>query len=458
MNNYDPNLVGAVTDKGLYRAQNEDALWQPDHVSPVHLGALYIVADGVGGQEHGGIAARMAVAVLSDAFYRAREAGEDIPKALKRAILQANQAVYDEAQLSGLRMGATVVTAVHHHGQLYVGHVGDSRAYLVTSQKVKPLTRDDSIVQQQLDAGLITPAEAAKHQFSNLVTQVLGNKLEIDVHMGEPQAFCEGDSLLLCSDGLSGVVSPEAIHTIVAENPASVAAGMLIQAAKDAESQDNITAVVVNQSAQQMPFVPVPDVDEKPKRERSMWLWGGMVLFFIVVTVLLWWWRGQQTDDRATLDVSTPEAVVQPVVETPSSTSDLLLAVDEAETAVPEATSTPFPTETSQAAVIDTVSSTETATPEPTATPTSLGCVDPAIFTVYVWLKEDLTAETCASASAQLSFAPGEEFIILQTTPETFPSPGNCQDVAFLEVQSLADEAVTGWVLETQILRDEACP
>ncbi|MCZ7673603.1 MAG: protein phosphatase 2C domain-containing protein [Chloroflexi bacterium] len=156
MSNYDPALVGAVTDKGLYRSENEDAYWQPDPTTPTHLGALYLVADGVGGQEYGGIAARIVTAVLSEAFYRGREQGRRFLEALRFGITQANQAVFDEAQASGVRMGATVVTAVHHQGQLFIAHVGDSRAYQPHERALTPLTRDDSFVQQQLDAGVIT--------------------------------------------------------------------------------------------------------------------------------------------------------------------------------------------------------------------------------------------------------------------------------------------------------------
>ena len=458
MSNYDPKLVGAVTDKGLYRAENEDALWQPDRTSPVQYGALYIVADGVGGQEHGGIAARMAVAVLSDAFYRAREQGLDIPQSLKIGITEANQAVFDEAQLSGLRMGATVVTAVHHKGTLYVAHVGDSRAYLIAGQELKLLTRDDSLVQKQLDAGVITPAEAAQHQFRNLVTQALGSKIDIEIHLTEPLPFEEGDTLLLCTDGLSGVVEPEVIYEIAANNPAAKAAEKLVKAAKDVHSQDNITAVVVTQAASQIPLVPVPSVDEKPKKERSIWLWLIMVAFLIAVTALLWWWRGQGTmgDDAAV--EATSEPLVLPAADSETPTPELFEMVDEGETAVPEAAEIASPTETSQPEIPETAVATETATPEPTATPANVGCVDPNIDIVYVWKVEDLTQETCGAAFAQLALDTGERVLILEATPVALPGPGFCTEVDFIEVQSEIDETTIGWVLDTQILRDEACP
>ena len=452
MSNYDPKLVGAVTDKGLYRAENEDALWQPDRTSPVQLGALYIVVDGVGGQEHGGIAARMSVAVLSDVFYRAREQGQTIPQALKKGIAEANQAVFDEAQLSGLKMGATVVTAVSHDSTLYVAHVGDSRAYLVTGDKLKPLTRDDSLVQRQLDAGLITPAEAAQHQFRNLVTQVLGNTLDIEIHLAEPQPLSEGDALLLCSDGLSGVVAPEVIFDIVSNHSPSEAAHQLVQAAKDAGSQDNITAVVVKQSPQQTPFVPMPTAEDKPKKERSVWLWVGMVIFLIVVTLGLWWWRGQEPPGSDMAVEATAEPLVLPAANSEMPTPEPSATVDEAET--PD---TPSPTLTSQAESVETAVVTPTSTPEPTATPANIGCVDPNIQVVYVWAVTDLTQETCGAAVAQVSLNAGETVLILEATPAALPAPGFCAEVDFIEVASEADATVTGWVLDTQILRDEAC-
>ena len=462
MSNYNPDLVGAVTDKGLYRAENEDALWQPDHTSPVQLGALYIVADGVGGQEHGAIAARIAVAVLSEAFYRAREQGQTIPQSLEFGVAQANQAIFDEAQLSGLRMGATVVTAVHHEGMLYIAHVGDSRAYIAAEGKLTPLTRDDALVQEQLDAGMITAAEAAQHEFHNLVTQVLGNTLNIDVHVTEPQPFADGDTLLLCSDGLSGVVDAETIYDIIAENPVATAAEALIQAAKDAGSQDNITAVVVTQSSPQTPFVPVPTARDAPKKERSIWLWAAMVIFLLVVTGSLWWWRGQAPSSGSVAAETTPEPVVLPLLAEPSPTPELPVAADGMETAVIAPTVPANSDENSPVTVTLTSPGQtlppETITPQPTPTPANLGCVDPNIEIVYVWTTADLTPETCCTALAQISLGAGERVLILQTTPVSLPAPGVCTEVEFVEVQAETDETVTGWVLDTQILRDEACP
>ncbi|PIE82300.1 MAG: hypothetical protein CSA11_01050 [Chloroflexi bacterium] len=460
MSNYDPKLVGAVTDRGLYRQENEDAFWQPDRTTPVNLGALYIVADGVGGQEHGGIAARMAVAVLSDAFYRARTQTQSIPQALKNSIEQANQAVFDEAAARGLRMGATVVTAVHHEGTLYIAHVGDSRAYLVTEDELKLLTCDDSLVQQQLNDGVITPAEAAQHQFRNLVTQVLGNKLEIDVHLAEPRPFSAGETLILCSDGLSGVVESDEMLNIAQNYPASAAAEQLVEAAKKADSQDNITAVVVAQSSAQSPLVvPIPDAPHKSERVRSVWLWAGILIFFLVVTALLWWRNlGTGEESAAQMEPTTsPAFVVADDDAELRSTLPMTMTVTP-ETAVIEEPTPLSEDEAQQVAVTQTAVPTATATPEPTATPAVVGCVNPNILAVYVWEKEDLTPETCAAAIASVYLDAGEPILILQPTPETLAGSQTCTDLDFVEVQSQLDETIQGWVLESQILPEEECP
>lgn len=97
-------------------------------------------------------------------------------------------------------------------------------------------------------------------------------------------------------------------------------------------------------------------------------------------------------------------------------------------------------------------------TAAPSATPASMGCVDPNIQIVFVWTREDLTLETCAGAVAQQSLTVGEPVLILQLTPEALPAPGFCTEVDFIEVQAQVDETIAGWVLNTQILRGEACP
>ncbi|HEX6385374.1 MAG TPA: protein phosphatase 2C domain-containing protein, partial [Anaerolineae bacterium] len=189
MRNFNQDLVGVNSDKGPVRPANEDAFWVPDAGTPTELGALYVVTDGVGGQEEGAAAAELAARVVRDAFYQLRQSGEPVQAALERAIHQANQAVYEEGQARGGRMGCTIVAAVQNQGSLYVAHVGDARAYLLRDGRLQQLTRDDTWVQKQVDAGLISAEAAAQHELRNVVTQVLGNRPEVNINLAEARAL-----------------------------------------------------------------------------------------------------------------------------------------------------------------------------------------------------------------------------------------------------------------------------
>lgn len=250
MNDYDEKRVGYKSDKGPVRANNQDACFTPDQSTtplPLHLGVLYIVADGVGGQKHGADAAHLAIQIIRDEFYQARREGEEIRPALKGAIHKANGAIYREAEeRGGDRMGSTVVVAVQEGNKFYVAHVGDARAYLLHKNELRRMTRDDTWVQKQVEAGVLTPEEAANHELRNVVTQVLGNKPDIQVHLAKPYALQAGDVLLLCSDGLHDPVSGAELEEILRREAPPAAADRLVQRAIEQGASDNITAVVVH--------------------------------------------------------------------------------------------------------------------------------------------------------------------------------------------------------------------
>lgn len=283
MSNYSPQ-VGAQSDKGPTRSANEDAFWVGDGRSPQKYGALYLVADGVGGQEHGAAAAQQAVQVVSTVFYQLRHNGATIPEALNDSILQGNQAIYEHAQAMKIsRMGCTLVAAVQHEGHLYVAHVGDARAYLLMENHLRRLTRDDTWVQKQVDAGIITNEEAARHELRNVVTQVLGNKLDITVHQSTTYELRAGDTYLLCSDGLHGVLSKEQLFKLMKNNLPQAAADALVKAAIEAKTRDNVTAVVVNsgvKKARRGKVPPAPTQSDRP----GLPLW---VIVTIITAVLL---------------------------------------------------------------------------------------------------------------------------------------------------------------------------
>lgn len=481
--NYDPRLVGALTDAGPSRPNNQDAFWTPDAATPTELGALYVVADGVGGQEHGAEAARMVTAVLSGAFYQARRQGQAISVALEQAVQQANEAVYHEAAQRQARMGSTVVAAVVESDNLYVAHVGDARAYLVAERKLRPLTRDDTWVQNQVDAGIITPEVAETHEFRNVVTQVLGNRLDINVHLLPPQRFPEDGVLLLCSDGLYDAVPPAQLYELLAQESAPVAASKLLAAAIAAEAGDNITAVV----ARRAPARPIGAATAAAAANKSAgvpaWLPVLILLVVVIVAGGLWWaWQAAQTppptDLAATTDVtgSDSPAVVAPVAtEAEPVTATATIAIPATNTlppatftppptAVPTLTPTltPTPTLTVTAGLEITPTLTITGTvsaeepPAETATPPALACIRDDTDLAWLWSETAFTPTGCPSAVARGFLISGNPVYLVEGNSRTRIIPTDCvQTSNFIEVQSVERPELTGWVFLNQIRRLE---
>ena len=452
--NYSPDLVGAKSDKGPVRQANEDAFWVPDAETPTELGALYVVTDGVGGQEDGAAAAQLAALMVRDTFYRLREGGEEIQAALQDAIHQANQAVYEEAQTrSGGRMGCTIVAAVQDQGQLVVAHVGDARAYLVRSDKLHQLTRDDTWVQKQVEAGLITPEDAVQHELRNVVTQVLGNKPEIHVHLAAPRTLRNGDILLLCSDGLYDALSENEMLQLLTGGQPPTAAAALVQAATVAGAGDNITAVVVNSGSNGAAPTPVPS--RRARRRLPLWLslllLAALGLVLLGGLALLWLWLPNLTQVRspastpttaslagAGLESTTPAAVASPLPTfTPAAVN--VAAAQVTSTLRPTDTATPPP------------SPTATATPLPSPTPRVYACVGDLVL--YVWQDEQIEAGACGQFAGEgFVLTLGDEVQVLDLNAISASGPdAACRDNTFMRVQSVADPDVEGWVIADSI-------
>ena len=237
-----------LTHAGKVRQNNEDALL----VGEGEDEKLFVVADGIGGFEAGEVASSLAVDVLKDLQ-------PDEP--FKAAIGEANRRIVaagrGDEKLSG--MGTTVV-AIRFGGKqgepvAEVAHVGDSRAYLMRGGDMNPITEDHSLVAELVRSGDLTRDQAAEHPQKNLITRALGADEEVDVDTAILSVEA-GDRILLCSDGLSDMVSEAGISEILAESPdhPERAARGLLSAALDAGGNDNITVVVV-------------DVKERPARE-----------------------------------------------------------------------------------------------------------------------------------------------------------------------------------------------
>jgi serine/threonine protein phosphatase PrpC len=223
------------TDPGRKRRRNEDTF--------VLEPPLFAVADGMGGAQAGEVASRLAAA----AFREFHEADELAPDERVRALVQeANRRIFDrarsDAEASG--MGTTVTAAILEGGQVTIGHVGDSRAYRLHDGQLEQLTEDHSLVADLMRSGRLTPEEAEAHPQRSVITRALGTDPEVDVDTMAVETS-PGDVFLLCSDGLTTMVSDEDILELLARSGSlDAAAKALVKAANRGGGEDNITVVL----------------------------------------------------------------------------------------------------------------------------------------------------------------------------------------------------------------------
>jgi PPM family protein phosphatase len=236
--------VAAGTDVGRIRAGNEDSLYADADQER----GLFIVADGMGGHAAGEVASEMAVQIVSRELTGVRDlTREDIGPRMAAALKEANRAIYErtiqEADKQG--MGTTASCLMMGYGRWFIGHIGDSRVYLLRDGVFRQLTKDHSYVQEQVDAGFLTPEQARYHPYSNVITRCVGANaaVEADVHSGELQA---GDVYLVASDGLTGMVEDPQLKKILEtrQTPGRMVDAMITEANRRG-GLDNITAIVV---------------------------------------------------------------------------------------------------------------------------------------------------------------------------------------------------------------------
>jgi protein phosphatase len=226
---------------------NEDACAY--RVTP--LGHLAVVCDGMGGHEGGREASNRAIKAIFSTFERGSQQAELTPRGraelLKTAITQANIEVYSLAPPElHARPGSTVVAILVHPGGAEIAHVGDSRVYVVHGSQVIPLTRDHSVVEQLVAAGVLTAEQASKHPDANQIVRALGMKPDVEVEVApHPYSFVAGDTFILCSDGMSDLVKPEDLLQIVSSAPAAQIAGQLVDLANARGGYDNVTVQVL---------------------------------------------------------------------------------------------------------------------------------------------------------------------------------------------------------------------
>ncbi|MBR0228587.1 MAG: Stp1/IreP family PP2C-type Ser/Thr phosphatase [Clostridia bacterium] len=229
------------THIGLVRASNQDALL----LQPGKYG-LYGVADGMGGHKGGDIASMMAVSLVKRFLSDVKPTHEQ----LRKGIEEANQMIYEEqlyrSDLDG--MGTTLTVIWEDKNRILLGHVGDSRAYLLRDQKLRQVSQDHSMVAEMVRDGLITEEEARRHPYRNIITRALGTDETVDVDVTEIEKRA-GDIYLICSDGLSEYVREEQMRQLLLEHGLEEAADLMLNLALKGGGRDNISLVIAEVTA-----------------------------------------------------------------------------------------------------------------------------------------------------------------------------------------------------------------
>lgn len=240
--------IGKCTLLGNYRENNEDAI----DVKLFPELTMCLVADGMGGQAAGEIASKRATEVVPRELKKnllQSVSSDDAKKIIRKAVVQANDEIMAMGALDrDLRnMGTTVVVAVWRKGQeMYIAGVGDSRCYLIRGEKIEQLTVDHSLAQALVEAKTISADEAREHRFRNVLWKYLGTKEVGEGPEVKALPLQVGDRFVLCTDGLTGVVSDENIAKCVQENPeVQKCADALGQLALDTGSRDNVSVIVI---------------------------------------------------------------------------------------------------------------------------------------------------------------------------------------------------------------------
>jgi serine/threonine protein phosphatase PrpC len=348
--------VYSLSDTGRVRQLNEDSLRVERPSDPSIAGKwgdLYVVADGMGGHESGEVASKIAIETIAQVYYRAN--GMPTDEALAYAIEQANAEIFRRAQEEDRHgMGTTVVAAARIGNKIFLAHVGDSRIYLIRDGKIKALTQDHSMVAEQVAAGLLTPEEAERHPYRNVISRAVGTapQVEVEISQSSPLELREGDVVLLCSDGLTEHVKAPQIRQIVGNRAAESAAHALIQAANNGGGSDNISVIIlrvgeVRSDTATTAVMPVGDAITEPNpvldppeavaarlatasapptKGGGGWGWGRLILLGIIIGLIIsggYFALNPSMFSPPVVATVTPEVTVEPTVSTaplPTST------------------------------------------------------------------------------------------------------------------------------------------
>lgn len=307
-------LDGAYSHAGLVRALNEDSV--------ISDPPLYAVADGLGGHQAGEVASRLALRALLQNAPRQVDT-----KGLARAVRAANREVIAAAESRGREgMGTTLTAAMVEGTRVAIAHVGDSRAYMLEGEQLVRLTEDHSLVADMVRAGTLDEDGARRHPNRSVITRALGTDPNMVADTYEIAA-ASGDRLMLCTDGLYGMIPDEDIERILASNPdPDIAARSLVDAALEAGGQDNVSVVVVDL----VEGVRSPAAARSAARRAAPLLWVGVAAAMVAGAS---WSAWSYANSRAFLIAEGGHVAVYRGI--PGSFAGLSLAWMDSETTVP---------------------------------------------------------------------------------------------------------------------------
>jgi protein phosphatase len=257
-----PLDIASLSHPGMVRTHNEDALFVDGEAG------LAVLADGMGGYSAGEVASGIAVNVISNGLLPELNSGRELSKVdiasglthaallMQQQIALANKGIYEAAQARPecAGMGTTLVATVFYGNRVSIGHIGDSRCYRLRGDKLEQLTHDHSLLQEQIDSGMLTPEQAKYSLNKNLVTRALGIEAVVPADIAEYRVEPD-DIYVLCSDGLTDMVEADAVRDIVVakRGDLSEAAAQLVDVANQNGGRDNISVVLIRVPAEFLP-------------------------------------------------------------------------------------------------------------------------------------------------------------------------------------------------------------
>ena len=252
--------IAAKTDPGILRSLNEDS------IATVNDLGLLVLSDGMGGYQSGDVASRLTTQIIVDGLTRELQGkpnnGSDVATVVEDVVKRANHAIYLEGQQRAQRvhnshdqaMGSTLALLLFRNNRVTLAHVGDSRIYRLRANRLELMTHDHSLLQEQIDQGILSAEAAATSHNRHLVTRGLGLQAEVEVTLDEREAL-PGDIYLVCSDGLNDMVDNTDIELVLDSLQANLplAASQLVMIANDNGGDDNISVILAKVRSQTTP-------------------------------------------------------------------------------------------------------------------------------------------------------------------------------------------------------------